>query len=516
MTAEAQWQALLGAAILGVDRGVGSAVSANGDAGVLLQQATSQDPAEAMLAQAAILSVYCRAGRRIAGDAGQAPKLAPETDRPACSARAGRQLAVIMSGEFSDLLPEWCALADSAGLRAPDELLPALLRRATLASRHEGAAIRAILGERGRWLAAQDPRWSSAFADRDNSLAWDGGDIEDRVIALSAIRQADPARAREMLAESWDSEAADDRTKLLPVLAGGLSQADEDFLESALDDRKAKVREASAELLALLPVSRYAVRMTERVRNLIKLSEKRGFLGGKTVLEVTLPENPDKAMKRDGLSDRQQGGLGKKASLLLGIIAGAPLDAWDAAKPSAWLAAAMKSDWRDAVLWGWAQAARRQGDVDWAGALLDMFHGVVKSREQLEHYQSALPDAMAAADQTRCEAAVLARLSDADQRVAGIVLSGCTHGWSLDFSRKILIWLRNRVPVTKSNSWQLRELVKWEIGKRMDSAMAIEATQVADEWRRDIDEWKTSVGEMADRFSQTLEFRAEMKKELNP
>lgn len=513
MSAETQWQALLGAAILGADRGSGHAAAADGAAGALLQQANAQDPAESMLAHAAILSVYCRAGRRIAGEAGQAPEPAPEADRPSCSARAGRQLATILFGEFSDLLPEWCALADAAALRAPDELLPALLRRAASASRDEGAAIRSVLGERGLWLAAQDPRWSSALAGRDDGLAWDGGDIDDRVTALSAIRRTDPARAREMLMESWESEAADDRAKLLPALNTGLSQDDEDFLESALNDRKAPTRQAAAELLAFLPESRYAARMTERVRGLVNMVEKRGLLGGKTVLEVTLPEQPDKAMKRDGLSDRQQGGLGKKASLLLGIVAGTPLSAWDEAEPAIWLAAAAKSDWRDALLWGWAQATARQGDANWAAALLDMFQGIVKSAKHLEQHKPALLDAMAAADPARREAAVQARLGDSDPRVAGLLLSACDHDWSGKFSAGVLAWLKKRFPEKGADGYQLRELVKRDFGGRMDPALAGDA---ATGWRSDRDGWSSGLDEMVDLFSRMLEFRVDMQKELKP
>lgn len=512
MSAEAQWQALLGAAILGADRGGGHAASADGEAGVLLELANARDPAEAMLAHAAILSVYCRAGRRVSGGAA-APEPAPEDDRSACSTGAGRQLAAILFEEFSDLLPEWCALADAAALRAPDELLPALLRRTASARRGEAAAIRAVLGGRGRWLAAQDPRWSSAFTDRDDSLAWDGGDIEDRFVALTATRGKDAPRAREMLTESWEGEAADDRAKLLPALAEGLSQDDEDFLESALDDRQAKVREAATELLAQLPDSRYGARMTERLRELVQLHEKRGLMGSKAILEVTLPEKTDKAMKRDGLSDRQLAGLGKKASLLLGIVAGAPLGAWASAEPAAWLAAASKSEWRDALLWGWAQAAARQGSANWAAALLDMFQGVVKSAKHLEPHKPALLAAMAAADPARREAAALARMGDGDPRVAGVLLSACDHDWSTKFSAGVLAWLKKRFPEKPADGYQLRELVKKDFGRRMDPALAGDA---AAGWRTNRDGWSSGLDEMVDRFSRTLEFRADMQKELKP
>lgn len=509
----AQWQALLGAAILGADRAPSLADAVDGAAGTMLGRLDTADPAAAMLSQAAILSVYGRAGRRATVDAGEAPPPAPRGDRPAVSARAGRQLAAILFEDYGSLLPEWCVLADTAGLRAPDELLPALLRASMSAKPGEAAAIRSVLGERGRWLAAQEPRWSSAFVDEDDRRAWDGGDIDDRIAALAAVRRADPAGARDMLAESWEGEAADDRAKLLPVLGECLDGEDEAFLESALDDRKAAVREAASGLLALLPASRYSERMSARLRELVKLSEKRGLMGSKAVLDVTLPEQPDKAMKRDGLSDRQRNGLGKKASLLLSMVAGAPLAAWESASPAAWLAAAAKSEWRDALLWGWARAAARQRDAAWSAALLNALSGLVKSGKHLEQHRTALLEAMEAAEPTQREDAVSPRLGDGDVHVVTVLLGGCTHDWSRDFSARVLVWLKKRFPEKPRDGWHLREPVKREFGRRMDPALAAEA---ATGWQNDKDDWSTSLDETIDRFTRMLEFRAEMRKELTP
>ncbi len=510
--AEAQWQALLGAAILGADRGGGHDGRVDGACGAMLQAAKAEDPAETMLAQAAILSVYCRAGRRIARGDGHAPEPAPRDDGPVCSDKAGRQLAAILFEGFSELLPEWCALAAAAGLRAPDELLPALLHRLESHARSEGAAIRSVLGARGSWLAAQHPDWSPAGSG-DAERAWDGGDIEDRVAALSAIRRGDPGRGRDMLAESWDGEAAGDRARLLAALAEGLSEADEDFLESALDDRRAEVRQAAAELLALLPGSRYAARMGARVGDLVKLAEKRGLLGGKAVLAVTLPDQLDKAMKRDGLSDRQHSGLGKKASLLMAIVAGTPLGAWSGAQPADWTAAAAKSDWRDALIWGWSRAAARQSDVPWGAALLGALQGLVKSARHLETHRPALLAAMASADPATRENAVTNRLGGGDSHVAGILLSACDHAWSRDFSARVLAWLKTRFPERPADGWQLRELVKKDFARHMDPALATEA---ATGWRTDRNGWSSGLDDMVDRFVRCLEFRMDMRKELKP
>ncbi len=69
--------------------------------------------------------------------------------------------------------------------------------------------------------------------------AWETGGRAERVGYLTALRGQDPVVARELLAAGWSRENAEERAQLLAALRHGLSLADEEFLEDALDDRAA-------------------------------------------------------------------------------------------------------------------------------------------------------------------------------------------------------------------------------------------------------------------------------------
>ena len=77
--------------------------------------------------------------------------------------------------------------------------------------------------------------------------------------------------ARELLAAGWSRETAEERAQLLAALSHGLSRADEEFLEAALDDRAAGVRAAARDLLARLPESAFLRRAAARAAGLLRL-----------------------------------------------------------------------------------------------------------------------------------------------------------------------------------------------------------------------------------------------------
>ncbi len=509
------WQALVSTALLGVERAGAALPKANGGAGALLDAVENGDPASGMLASVAVLSVYQRAGWRPAAINGEVPDAVSGDDLPACSDRARRQLAEALHGDFKALLPEWCALAAAAGVRAPDELLPSLLRRLAAPGKALSAElVKPILGARGTWLAARNPDWARRLAGEDHEAAWHDGGLDQRREALGELRRRDPEGARALLEESWPDEAAQDREKLLPVLEHGLSMADEPFLEAALDDSISKVREAAALLLSRLPESRYAGRMAERAGEVLSLSAKKGLVRDKVRLEVALPGELNKAMRRDGLSARQRKGLGKKAALLFEILRNAPLAAWDAAAPADWIAAAEASDWAEPLIGGWAEASSRQGNGAWADALLDRFARSLKPDKDLERYGDALAAAASAAAPEAREAAAARRLGDGNFDVAAAFLAGCDHPWSTAFSRRVLDALKRQFPARRGDyDWRLRDRVKGDFARRLAPEIAAAA---AEGWDRNARGWSSGLDEMLEVLSATLNFRSEMRKELSP
>jgi hypothetical protein len=297
----------------------------------------------------------------------------PTDARPPCGRRAAHQLSLILA-EQRPLLAEWLAALEAVGRRPPDGAAPELLE----AARDEPAlrpTITRALGSRGAWLAGLNPAWAFAAAEgaaeNADALAarWQTGTRAERMALLGALRASRPAQARALVETTWSTEKADDRAAFLAALGAGLSMADEPFLEAALDDRVKAVRTTAAELLARLPESRFAQRMTARALSLLNY---RGGLFAR--LELSLPEHCDKALQRDVVTLKPPQGTGERAWWLRAIIMATPPAAWCAAwslDPAAILRLRFDKEWRRMLLGAWAAAALSYRDVTWAEALAE-------------------------------------------------------------------------------------------------------------------------------------------------
>lgn len=364
---------LVAAATVGVGRRpepvTGLAGPAAGHAGVL----SRDDPAASVLDAAALLTVARRAGWQ-PGPGVSCPEPAAADDAPQLPPRAAVLLGRAREAD-AGLLADLLTAAGAAGYRAPAPLLPALL---DAASRDRGLrpAVAGVLGHRGRWLAAYRPGWQRVVAGparpdpADGPEAWQTGSRAERIGYLAALRDSDPAVARDLLQAGWASETGDDRAELLPVLASGLSAADEDFLETALDDRKGAVRAAALRLLARLPGSAWSARATARAWPLLRLE---GAAPGRTLV-ASLPSGPDPAAARDGLAGRPPPpGISAAAWQLTQVIALVPLGQWAirfGLAPAGIVALPVSGDLASHVHAGWRLAAVRQASPDWAAALL--------------------------------------------------------------------------------------------------------------------------------------------------
>ena len=200
----------------------------------------------------------------------------------------------------------------------------AVPRAAAGAARRRGTAVRArpavaaVAGPRGEWLAARRPDW--AFTAPDPDQTWASGGRAQRRALLAALRAEEPARARALLESTWAEESPDDRASFVAALVANLGPDDEPLLENALEDRRKPVRRAAAELLWALPESRLAARMAQRAAPLLKVTRRR--------LEVTLPEQCDADMERDGIERRPPRGTGERQFWLAQLLAAAPLSTW--------------------------------------------------------------------------------------------------------------------------------------------------------------------------------------------
>jgi hypothetical protein len=338
------WRELVSTALLGTERRDTIAAAP--------LDVTRQTPEEELLARAAATAVYSRAGARPQSAATPLPA-APAETLPRCSPGAALRLSMIVDGDFGGVLDEWLELARARGVRAPEELLPALFAHAP--GRQE--AILAAAGERGRWLALVDDSYAWAAAGDD---VWETGTLEARRTWLRERRRAHPEAARDALAETWHSEDPRGRALLLAELATSLSSADEELLEQALDDRRQEVRTTAAYLLSRLPESAYACRMADRARALVRIGRR---------IDAGLPEELDDAAARDIVLTKPPKGTGERAWWLQQILGATPLEVWDG-EPAKLLRLTVPDNLAVAVHAGWAEAAARQRNAQWAAALL--------------------------------------------------------------------------------------------------------------------------------------------------
>ena len=153
------WQDLLKTALLGTDRTLPTVetLSALSEFGI-----STEDPTEATLAGAGVFALAQKAGFMLKDFDKNLPDAAlDETARP-MSAASVRHLQRLLSPDFRLLSPndvlflldEFCHIVSANNRVASPELLPVLLN-------HWGrlSSVGLIIGERGRWLAAQNPKW---------------------------------------------------------------------------------------------------------------------------------------------------------------------------------------------------------------------------------------------------------------------------------------------------------------------------------------------------------------------
>jgi hypothetical protein len=359
------------------------------------------ESAARLLDQAALLTVRRRAGR-LPGTAEPIAPAPPETAR-IVPPGAARRLRQILGGERIRALPEWLEHAAANGYRVPPGLLPELLERGR-ADRAIRPFIARAAGRRGVWLALQNTDWAYLVAESGADAGtgpetWETGTRAQRVARLRWLRDTDPAAAVTVLRSTWAREPAPDRALFLGIFERGLALGDEEFLEAALDDRGQDVRRIAADLLAGLPGSAYGRRMAERARDCLRAEDRTVRLRTQQWIIIDPPSAHDDAMQRDGIPFHAAERIGNRAGWLREILARTPLSTWTelfGVRPMevVCLPIADGHDTHSAkdVHLGWARAALRQRDADWARALLK--GGVVLDEiEALTDLLAALPAA---------------------------------------------------------------------------------------------------------------------------
>jgi hypothetical protein len=423
------WTEIINTALIGCERKPLSLDGAAGKLGGLLAQLDQNDREGSLLGAAALVSLHERAGTLPLKDALSLPEACDPDDAPRCSERAAVHLAMMLRGEFQELLPEWLAKVAASEQRAPEELGPQLLELGQ-AKPEFYEFITPVLGRRGKWLAVHNPDWRYAVSC-DEETFWDNNKLAHKREFIKLMRKQDPARARALLSKVWEQETPKDRAEYLSFFTHGLSSDDEPLLERALDGQWSLVREPAASLLAALPDSAFVGRMIERARQFVSFRQTKR---GKVEIEIVLPAERDAGMVRDGIAKTIFSQPGEKAGWLQQILEKVPLrrwQGWSQKTPQELVKIAQQSEWKDILMNAWRQAASRSGDVEWIECLM----AAGKKNEGIVKLLAALP----LVQREKAMANLFQKTFSSDSwKVFSSVLNLRRWEWSEEFSRRVI------------------------------------------------------------------------------
>ncbi len=502
-----QWENLIGTAVLGLDRTLPD------DVGV------GQNAQQDFLKELCVLALYVQAGKTMSkgpvADGGVF-----DDEEKICSSDATACLRKILYGEYKGLLLEWSGIASRNGLKAPPECLPELLEYARSVGAQERIALHEIVGNRGMWLAKQNPAWTNLFAEATpDEEVWHAGMRQERLHFIESLRLKNPARALALLRQTWQEEDPDDRALFVGALAAGLSLDDEAFLEECLDDKRKHVRTTAADLLARISGSQLSKRMTEALFGLIRYTPgKKGLLKSKKpTLDVELPDTKNRMLLRDGIDPRKAGKLGPGAVALANMVAAVPLDEWKRLDmdTNTVITSALAGEFGTSFAVGFTQAAVRQASVEWAKVIIGRCHLFKDKASQAGSMEIDLAGPMKCLNPEDREAAVI----DYVERYSGSqyldviheLLVAMDHPWSDGFSGMAFRIIQKHF-VKNLGNYNLRRPVLEKFVLRLSPCIVEEAGQG---WPVQSNRFTSSDEEMVHRLTSILQFRKCMSEELN-
>jgi len=371
------WAPLLPLAMVGTDRQASALPTWPDEIGQLVAQvAGNGDSAAAgVLRAAAVLATCGLAGAQGSAWTQPLPVGAPNDAAPALS--DGSVLAPVswaLHEGPARLQYQVCIVLARARWRLPPMLLPQALElgRRSLALR---PFLAPVIGERGRWLAAQRDDWGYATgvaSDASEEARWNEGSFEQRREFLTRERATNPPAARERLAQCLDELPAKERADLLGVLADSLGPGDEPLLDSLRADRSREVRQAACALLLRLPQAAHPRRATARTEALLK--QERVLLRKRWLIDAPAAVGSDwKADNIDPARPKHES-LGERAWWLYQLVRQVPLGWWTqhtGMTPADLLRWADDTDWTEALLRGWRDVLLAAPEAAWCESLLE-------------------------------------------------------------------------------------------------------------------------------------------------
>lgn len=494
------WTALQQSALVGAERLAVPAVLTTADISTpatvqvvqqALQQAAASTAAQVLRASAAA-AVLERAGwvpgAQIRLSAPLTPPSEPVPDQRAAPDEQGLQtlMQAVMEQGPQNMLAQGFAQLDRAGLRLPHGLLVQALNHGRQSTQLREWLL-PVLGERGRWLASQNPQWSYAAGVQETADAeqiWQEGSIAQRVSLLEGERGSDPAKARERLEASLKELNAKERAPMVQALQVGLSMDDEPLLEKLLTDRSKEVRENAARLLTRLPASAHSQRISAWLQAMLSQDAKGEW-------QIEPPEEAHKDWERDGITLQLPAYVkGARSWWLQQLVELAPIGFWHQAlqmSPEQLWEWSRRSDWKSALRQGWLAALGSQHDLRWLPLLQGM--------ESDSRAQALLPPLldqltpeqrealwMARLQRKQGQSALIESLNNIDDSMGVVdVLSAAASQWIVD---ALYTATRGKQAQGNWHSWQADQAVL-ACARRLDSSVL---ARFADLWRMPVPE----------------------------
>ena len=499
------WDDILATAVVGTEQRELQLAAREDELGRLLGQIDNTDREGSLLSAASVVALYRNAGVAPPADTHALTETCVHDDVSRSSAASGQHLASMLDGEFQELLREWLAAMKTARKRVPEEHLPALLDYAR-ADPSLHPTIADVVGQRGEWLAAQNPDWHYV-SPRDDKDVWETGSRDDRLMLLDHLRTTDPTKARELLATTWSQESAKNRVAFLEKFAAGVNPADESFFNEALHDRSVEVRRTARKLLASLPNSDFSRRLQHLASQILNFKKP---LIGKARIEVTLPEDPIAWLKANDIEiDSPPHSAGPKAWALKEIVSLIPITYWNGLwkkTPVEIVRAGDESEWHESFALGFLAAAQRDLDPAWIEALV-FFTANNPKQPLLLELVAYLPAA-------RLEALSLDALKSdsADLHSALPFLLKHRGAWSDQLSRAVVNRVKKQISGGKDNpvDWQTKPGLK-QFARYISPALYDE---LATGWPTESDAW-SNWSKAVDAFQSLLAFRRDMHRAIS-
>jgi Family of unknown function (DUF5691) len=477
------WETLVSVALLGTDRQKTLPAIAEETIKPLMDRVDSSDAEHWLLSAAGTLAAYQQAGQKSEKRTERLPEPAEaEALKPEEPAFLPF-LRMIFTQGFQPALPEFLSLLQQSGQCIPPEFLPQLLDWGHFHPEVR-SQLKPVIGARGEWLARlnTNPKWRYAQATPQSSNPeewkelWETSDRTVRLVLLREWRSQGSSAARELVETTWKQDAAKDRAAFLECFSIGLTLADEAFLEKGLGDRSKEVRAVAVDLLSKQPETRFSQQMALLVKKYVQIVDVKG----KLQIKIALPDPKDSQWQQAGLDayrafqDMISGGLiiqemftkqGDRASLLMQIVALAPLSVWaDTGTPEAILTASTQHEWENILMHGWLLATHRQQNNEWSWALLNWSSQNFTKKGQWHLPWQTLGQLLSKFSQQQQEDWIRSWLSPEVWAGEQLELLSClTYRWSLLLSQRILETAQQFLNTSQTQSKKTQHQAIWSV-----------------------------------------------------